>query len=666
MKTNQYTHVTVTFTMMLFGMMMVSPLQAATTAAPEKDRTSPQIPTEASKTEVDKKKVQATLSQLPLYFIENRGQISDKSVSYYLKGQGTTVYFTPDGVTFALTEAQKAPITSPLTEEGTHTLPFSLKGGDEDVGANGRSPELDRWAVRLEFVGAKKVTPRAEEATPAKISYFKGSKDQWKTGLKTYSKVVYPNLWPGIDMIYYGKGGQLEYDVVVHPGADPSQVRLAYRGAESVQLTKEGMLNVVTPVRTFGEGKPYVYQEVNGKRVEVASSYRLEPHSSITSNPSPPNLPLKGRDKEGLSFSNAPIGNPESNSSSPPPPSWGRTEVRGNDPEVVTYGFELGAYDKTKALVLDPPVFVYVGYIGGSGEDLSSDIAVDGTGAAYVTGTTHSTEATFPVLLGPDTTLSSASDAFVVKVMPNGSGLSYAGYIGGSAEDRGTGIVVDGAGAAYVVGDTFSDETTFPVLLGPDITHNGARDTFLAKVMPDGSGLSYAGYIGGSGTDFGRNIAVDGVGAAYVIGETSSTAVTFPVLLGPDITHNGGFYDVFVVKVMPGGTGFSYAGYIGGNGPDYGGGIVVDGTGAAYVTGTTRSNEITFPVLVGPDLTYNGGTYGDAFLAKVLPGGVGLSYAGYIGGSASDYGIDIAVDTAGSNSDFFSSGHLLTMALILP
>ena len=263
----------------------------------------------------------------------------------------------------------------------------------------------------------------------------------------------------------------------------------------------------------------------------------------------------------------------------------------------------------------------------------------------------------------------------MAKVNPSGTALLYAGYIGGShSENRSKGgdIAVDSAGNAYVTGTTDSSESDFfPVMVGPDLTFNGGSDTFVAKVNPSGTALLYTGYIGGEFSDNSRGIAVDSAGNAYVTGTTSSRESTFPVTVGPDLTFNGGS-DTFVAKVNVSGTALVYAGYIGGMNFDDGQGIAVDSAGNAYVTGMATSGERTFPVTVGPDLTYNFGSGGgDAFVAKVNPSGTALLYAGYIGGSINENnsspvestGGGIAVDSAGnayvtgntnsSESDFF-------------
>jgi hypothetical protein len=268
-------------------------------------------------------------------------------------------------------------------------------------------------------------------------------------------------------------------------------------------------------------------------------------------------------------------------------------------------------------------------------------------------GTTDSTAASFPEVLGPDVTHNGDEDAFVAKVNPDGTALVYCGYIGGSGPDQGEGIAVDGSGNAYITGSAYSTESStvpFPVTVGPDITHNGSRDAFVAKVNPVGTGLVYCGYIGGFMWDLGQGIAVDGSGNAYVAGGTESShddAVSpFPVTVGPDLTY-GDYGDGFVAKVEADGTRLVYCGYIGGADYDHAYSIAVR-SGNAYVTGDASSSEARgFPVVVGPDLTHNGWPVGDAFVAKVRADGTGFTYCGYVGGSQTDSGRGITVSSTG-------------------
>ncbi len=546
--------------------------------------------------------VRASLGQLPLYFVENRGQL-DPRVGYTLLNGGVDTYFTAEGVTFALLgqtaedrlkneEAERA--STGAGGEG-HQVERAPRGAGDTLPP---WPARTRWSVKVDFLGANPLAQTlGQDQQEAIASYFKGSPQQWITAIPTYASVAYRDLWPGIDLVYGGRGRQLKYTFVVRPGADPGQIALGYRGASEVRLNEQRQLEVATPVGLLVDDRPYAYQVGEGGQIQVAAEYTLDTSAAA---------------------------------------------------ETAVVRFRLGAYDSSRALVLDPTVLLYAGYTGGSGIDRAFGIAVDGAGNAYLTGITTSSQATFPVSVGPDVTFNGAADAFVAKVNAAGTGLVYAGYIGGSGEDRGTGIAVDGAGNAYVTGQTDSTEASFPVLVGPDLTFNGGlADAFVAKVNAAGTALVYAGYIGGSGEDGGTGIAVDGTGNAYVTGDTSSTQATFPVLAGPDLTFNGGPFDAFVAKVNAAGTAEVYAGYIGGSGEDRGTGIAVDGAGNAYVTGDTSSTQATFPVLVGPDLTFNGGLF-DAFVAKVNAAGTALVYAGYIGGSDSDLGFGIAVDGTGN------------------
>lgn len=284
-----------------------------------------------------------------------------------------------------------------------------------------------------------------------------------------------------------------------------------------------------------------------------------------------------------------------------------------------------GSFDAFVAKVrADGTGFDYVGYIGSGGIDNARGIAVGADGSAYVTGVTTSSAANgFPAVVGPDLTHNGndqgAYDAFIAKVSPDGSALMYAGYIGGSGNDSGTGVAVDGAGNAYVAGYANSSEATFPVRVGPDLTQNGYEDAFVAKVRADGSSLDYAGYIGGNSHEQALGIAVDSTGQAYVTGYTESSEATFPVSGGPDLTFNGES-DAFVARVVADGSALDYAGYIGGEYYDGGDAIAVDALGDVYVAGRATiwgvgGGNDGFPVIAGPDLTANGDV--DAFVAKL-------------------------------------------------
>ena len=574
---------------------------------------------------LDRRRSSASFGRLPLYFIENRGQL-DPRVAYYIRGADKTIYFTAGGVTYVLED-----LHSPQLKPARVTTARFHFGPHAELGAARRSQfsTSGRWAVKLDFVGANPHTQLSgREPTEAVISHFRGSRNRSRTGLRTFAVVLYEDLWPGIDLLYSGTTNRLKYTFQVKPGADPSRIKLAYRGSE-VTLNEAGQLEVSTPVGSFRDDQPHAYQELDGQRVEIASAFRRETQS---------------------------------------------TSGAHGSSRAHSYGFRLGPYDPRQTLFIDPAVIVHAGFIGGLGNDVGNDVAVDSSGSAYIVGHTSSSETSFPVAAGPDLSfngqgsclLGPCRDAFVAKLSPDGTALAYAGYIGGTGDDTGAGIAVDSNGSAYVTGSTTSSETTFPVAVGPDLTHNSAGvsyDAFVAKINPTGTALLYAGYIGGSESDNGTGIAVDSSGNAYVAGLANSPESSFPVTVGPDVTHNSftpanQSTDAFVAKVNPSGSALVYAGYIGGVSGDIGRSIAVDGEGNAYVIGQTSSDETSFPVAVGPDLTFNiGEECGgpppevpciDVFVAKVNAAGTGFVYVGYIGGTSDDLAADIAVDGAGN------------------
>jgi hypothetical protein len=550
--------------------------------------------------------------RIPLHFIPNHGQM-DERVAYYVQGKDKSLYFTPEGLTIVLTKngGNDDKGSGPALHDRSVLSGEKRRGSERRNGESeaGESASPKRWVVKLDFVGANTaVKPLGAEKSPAVISYFKGNPEDWKTGLPAYSRLIYPELWPGIDLVYSGDVNRLKYEFIVHPGADPSSIRLAYRGITQLSVSGDGRLEVTTPAGRFLDEVPVAYQEVGGKREAVSLAYRVEDRAADKSN---------------------------------------HRSVENN--QIYSYSFRVGEYNSCLPLVLDPAIRVYCGYIGGSSDEYGQGIALDSARNVYVTGYTLSTESSFPVSVGPELTNSGSWDAFVAKVNASGTALLYCGYIGGSARDDAYAIAVDGSGNVYITGYTESSDGSFPVTVGPDLTFNGDEydyDAFVAKVNAYGTALLYCGFIGGSDWDWGRGIAVDGSGNAYVTGHTYSGEGSFPVTVGPDLTFNGGDHDAFVAKVNASGAALSYCGYIGGSHFDEGRGIAVDGSGNAYITGYTFSSESSFPVTVGPGLTYGGA--GDAFVAKVNASGAALSYCGYIGGSDEDTGFSIAIDNSGN------------------
>ncbi len=256
-------------------------------------------------------------------------------------------------------------------------------------------------------------------------------------------------------------------------------------------------------------------------------------------------------------------------------------------------------------------------------------------------------------------TFNGGGDAFVARVNAQGTALEYCGYMGGSGGDYGGGIAVDASGRAYVAGYTDSDESTFPVTGGPDLTSNGFRDAFVARVNAQGTSLDYCGFIGGFYSDYAFDIGVDSSGNTYVAGYTFSDESSFPVTGGPDLSFNGGYFDAFVARVNAQGTALDYCGFIGGMNHEYGYGIAVDGSGNAYIVGQTDSDESSFPVTAGPDLSFNGGP--DVFVAKIGPMPPILTASGAVlsfsSGGTIDYAIDFPAVDAGASYNILLSAH---------
>ena len=305
-------------------------------------------------------------------------------------------------------------------------------------------------------------------------------------------------------------------------------------------------------------------------------------------------------------------------------------------------GFRVGTYDRTRPLIIDP-VLSYSTYLGGSGYEEGNSIAVDATGAVYVTGHTASTD--FPTVNAAQPSLGGScdegiEDIYVAKLTPDGTALVYATYIGGSDRDAPVGIAIDSAGAAYVIGFTLSHD--FPTENAFQPANSGSYDAVVAKLSADGSRLIYSTYLGGESYEFGHGIAVDLAGAAYVAGSTGSA--DFPTVNAIQSSNAASSQDAFVAKLAPDGSALLYSTYLGGAGEETATGIAVDSLGAAYVFGDTTSND--FP-LMNPFQAAFGG-FRDAFAAKLAPDGASLIYSTFLGGSSDEQSYGMAIDASGA------------------
>jgi hypothetical protein len=531
-------------------------------------------------------------------------------VKFVSRGPGYSLFLTPTEAVFQLRIADLGLRNANHEKAGPARL--SLPSATSGFSRYGRDPQPEIGSpksairnpkseiLRLRLVGANPSPQvRGLEELPGKSNYFIGDDpSKWRTNVPNYAKVEYREVYPGVNLVYYGNQRQLEHDFVVAPGADPNAIRFAIEGADKLELDAAGDLVLHVAGGKVCLRKPVVYQEVAGTRREIAADYVLR--SSIPQSE---------------------IRNPKS---------------AIGDPQSQEVGFQVAAYDRSLPLVIDP-VLAYSTYLGGSMNDYGYGIAVDSAGNAYVTGPASSTD--FPTA-SPLQPTGGYDDAFVAKLNAAGSALVYSTYLGGSSGDSGTGVAVDSAGNAYVTGYTYS--TNFPTASPLQPANGGGFDAFVTKLNAAGSALVYSTYLGGSDRDDGYSIAVDSAANAYVTGETWST--NFPTA-SPLQAAKAGQYDAFVAKLNAAGSALVYSTYLGGSdGGSAGNGIAVDPAGNAYVTGNVSSQY--FPT-ASPLQAASGGTQ-DAFVAKLNTAGSALVYSTYLGGSEGDYGHGIAVDSAGN------------------
>jgi len=511
--------------------------------------------------------VSEAYGKLPLYFEANLGQ-ADQSVRFLSRGTSHTLFLTSSEAVLVLTKREQA-------------IPDQRKEREKVSGT----------VLRMAFLGANpQPCVAGREELPSKVNYFIGNdRNRWQTNVSTYAKIQYQDVYHGIDLTYYGNQRQLEYDLVVRPGADPKRLVLGFKGIDKLEVDGQGDLVLHTAVGPIRQQRPFIYQQVDGVRRAIPGGYVL-----------------KGKDR---------------------------------------VGFQVAAYDASRPLVIDPTLF-YSTYLGGaSGDNADGGVTVDSSGNAYMFGYTDS--ANFPTTSGAFQTSLRGRDTFVTKLNPTGSSLVYSTYLGGSGGEDAGNIAIDSAGNAYVVGETTSSD--FPITPGAFQPASASGDTgFVAKLNASGSALIYSTYLGGSGRDVPSGVAIDGSGNAYVAGVTFST--NFPTTSGAfQPTYPGGLADVFVSKLNATGSALVYSTYLGasnccGVGTTHG--IAVDSAGFAYVTGSTTSTS--FPTTLGAFQTVFAGGPSDGFVAKLNATGSALVYSTYVGGNGADGLTGIALDSAGN------------------
>ena len=450
---------------------------------------------------------------LPLSFEANLGQ-TDPRVRFLSRGNGYALYLTADEAVLALENRAR------------------------ESGGAGDSARRSASVLRMKFAGANpEPSIHGLGQMIAKSNYITGDDPKgWRSGVANYERVRYDRLYRGIDLVFYGNQRQIEYDFILAPGADSRQIRLSLEGARGIKIREGGDLLIDVEGGEICQLRPVAYQEIGGARQEVAARYVVDGHQ---------------------------------------------------------IGFAVGDYDRSKPLVIDP-ILSYSTYLGGSGDDAGSAIAVDSAGNAFVTGHTFSPD--FPTRNPIQVANAAPTDLFITKLNPSGTALIYSTYIGGSDSEQGTGIALDSSGSAYVTGWTSS--LNFPTMnpLQPALGREFFTDAFALKLNPEGSALVYSTYLGGINLDEGSAIAVDVAGNAYIVGHTLSGNFPTANAIQPALAA-AGQRDAFVSKLNAAGSAFIYSTYLGGIGSDLALALALDSSGNAYISGQTLSTD--FPT-VGP------------------------------------------------------------------
>lgn len=503
---------------------------------------------------------------LPLRYERNVGQ-TDPAAQYVARTGDGTAFLAPTSITLRLSE----PLTAP-------DWPSRRPG-------RANPQYVTTTALRIELAGAipgRSIVP--EQPLPGVSNYLVGfDSREWHTGVPGYGRLRCERVYPGIDLVYYGNGAGLEFDYVVAPGADPTNICLRFDGVTSLAIDDSGDLIVNTPVAATRLACPRLYQSNGTSTVPVAGRYRLA----------------------------------------------GRYEVT----------FEIGAYDHTRALVIDP-VLGYGAAFGGTlvdGQEGAMGLDVDGAGAVYAVGASPSLD--FPVVGGIQQSLGGLTDAFVSKLAPSGNALEFSTYFGGSGYDKGYCLSLGPDGRVYFGGLTYSLD-----LPGAAKRGIGYSDGFVARLSSDGGTLEFLRLLTGETADAVIDIDVDASGNCFATGFTTST--DFPVVNAAQSTYGGGtspYYggDGFIARFNGNGT-LAAATYIGGSDDEECWGVKATSSGGAVAVGYTYSPD--FP----ETRPARGGTDGDSILVELAPGGSQFALVERIGGSGSDYAEGVALDEAGN------------------
>ncbi len=492
------------------------------------------------------------LLQAPVAFEQNQGQAPD-----------SVQFITRIGPNSLLLSSQFTAFCAPIPGAPGHSVQIRLLGANPNSKLEGQVP------------------------LTTKVNYLQGSEQKsWHANIPTFAQIKAAQVYPGVDLVHYGQGNQLEYDFRLAPGSQPNDIRMEFSGIDALRVDAAGNLVAETAGTSFCQHAPVAWQMKGGQKIFVPARFLVFPKSN------------------------------------------GKT---------WQVGFELAAYDASLPLVIDP-VLAFATYWGGNGDDQAYSVAADSAGNVYVAGQTASPDFTGAKL--PANHTNGLYDVFVSKFDANSGEMVYSTIVGGAGNDRGFSLAVDASNCVVVVGQTTSSNFPVKKAFHPFFI-GGDRDAFVFKLNPKGSDFAFSTYVGGSSSDDLTCVTVDRAGNIFAGGGTSST--NFPSLKAFQTENRGGF-DAIWLKFTPVGI-LSYSSYLGGTGPyDSAIGIAVDAENCVYLTGYTSSSD--FP-LVNPLQSKHFEGY-DAFVTKFAPTGNSLVYSTLLGGAGDDVGRGIAVDSKGN------------------
>jgi uncharacterized repeat protein (TIGR01451 family) len=649
-------------------------------AFPGDVQASPQAPNPASEATAKAGALEAFRNSR-MAFEANQGQ-ADRRVEFLSRGAGYALFFTQHGLVMKLQGRVPAKI-SPNSVSSSVLSSMPYIGGYAPAAAADQGRHQTESVLNMQLVAANPhARATAQDRLPSTSNYFIGNDhNKWRMNVARFGKVRYAGIYPGIDMVYYGNQRQLEYDFVVAPRADPNLIALRLSDGTA------GDAKLATRIESNGDlvahlengdvrfRRPIVYQNVGSQKEFVDGRYVLESNGRVrfalgaydhsrelVIDPTAAYATYLGGSNVDIAlgvtldgFGSCFVTGTTLSTDFPLENPLQSTNAGGEDIFITKFDAQADAEE-------------YSTYVGGSGNDVATDIHLDNLGDMTVTGYTTSTN--FPLVKPIQSTFGGGSvtgDAFVFQIASHGTAMVFSTYLGGVSDDQGSSLAIDSNNNIYVVGYTSS--TNFPVTAGALHTNCGATSAgvcsngFVLKIPSDGESLSYSTYLGGSGGlgDAAYGIAVNASGDAIVVGVTGSpnfpvTSKAFDTKCGTDGLCNG-TYDGFVSELSPKGNSLIFSTFLGGSAYDYAAGVAVDTTGV-YVSGNTTSTD--FPTTKGAFQTTFGGmssgcvpsstnTCGDVTITKLKLNGTGLIYSTYLGGSLDENpGMSMAVDGGGS------------------